>query len=427
MYRSTCPTRPAPSAHRRPGRSTREPPLNATPRPAQVPRTAVIIGGGIGGLASAIALARSAWQVTVLEQAPVYWSAGAGIIVTANGNRALQDLGVARTVRRHAQALRFTGIRDLSGRQLLAPRAPGSLTWAVHRQALHAALLDAAATHAEIRLGARVTGVDVGRRDGGSARLSWVDVEGEHRSEADLIVGAEGARDSLTASVRRGASSGPSGFAAWRAVIEDADLIGSAWTTWWGRGLEFSAIRIGPQTVSWHALFRTAPGQDSAHHILENLSGWPNPAAQRAAATPAAGMFRHDLPILDATPTGFSRGRAVLVGDAAHPLLPTAHQGANLAVEDAVTLGRLLAPGVGLDQGLRAYDRHRIPRVSRVDRLARRLARLGVGCPEGLAQRVRDRALGGLPGRWLERSLASLPAWAGPPSTTDRIPRLLRA
>lgn len=365
-------------------------------------------------------MARRAWQVTVYEQAAVYWSAGAGIVITANGDRALKELGLASTVSDVGHQLRFTGIRDEAGRTLLTPRST-SFTWAIHRPALHAALLEAAAEHAELQMGARVTGLDVGRRDREAARVTWTDVEGEHVTEAELVVNAQGARDSFSAAIRQGATSRPSGFAAWRALINDSDTIGSDWRTWWGPDLEFSIIRVDPETVSWHALFPVAPGEDGPRHILDRLSTWPDRAARFASTTPTDRMFRHDLPVLDATPTSFSTGRAILVGDAAHPLLPTVHQGANLALEDAVTLGRLLVPGVPLQRGFRAYDRHRIPRVRAVDRIARRLARFGAGCPGELEQKARDRALQGIPGCFLARSLNTLPAWSGAPGTAESV------
>jgi 2-polyprenyl-6-methoxyphenol hydroxylase-like FAD-dependent oxidoreductase len=79
---------------------------------------AIIIGGGIGGLASAVALARRGWQVEVLERAPEFTEVGAGLSVWANGLRALDALGVGEAVRRHAALEGQGGIQDSRGRWL---------------------------------------------------------------------------------------------------------------------------------------------------------------------------------------------------------------------------------------------------------------------------------------------------------------------
>src|SRR5215831_17564485 len=77
---------------------------------------AVIIGGGIGGLASAVALARRGWQVEVLERAPEFTEVGAGLSVWANGLRALDALGVGEAVRQHVALEGQGGIQDNTGR-----------------------------------------------------------------------------------------------------------------------------------------------------------------------------------------------------------------------------------------------------------------------------------------------------------------------
>ena len=79
---------------------------------------AIIIGGGIGGLASAVALARRGWQVEVLERAPEFTEVGAGLSIWANGLRALDALGVGESVRRHATLEGQAGIQDSAGRWL---------------------------------------------------------------------------------------------------------------------------------------------------------------------------------------------------------------------------------------------------------------------------------------------------------------------
>ena len=134
---------------------------------------AVIIGGGIGGLASAVALAWRGWQVEVLERAPEFTEVGAGLSVWANGLRALDALGVGEPVRRHAALEGQGGIQDSAGRWLA--RTNGAElerrygpTAMIHRADLLAVLCAAVPAGAP-RTGVTVNGV---RSDGTVARCA---------------------------------------------------------------------------------------------------------------------------------------------------------------------------------------------------------------------------------------------------------------
>jgi 2-polyprenyl-6-methoxyphenol hydroxylase-like FAD-dependent oxidoreductase len=84
--------------------------------------TAIVVGGGIGGLAAAVALRRIGWEVTVFEQAPAFEPVGAGLLLTPNGVRALEHLGLGDELRARAAACETAGIRRASGRWLMRLR-----------------------------------------------------------------------------------------------------------------------------------------------------------------------------------------------------------------------------------------------------------------------------------------------------------------
>src|SRR5215472_3964851 len=115
-------------------------------------QTAVVAGGGIAGLAAAVALAQAGWRVTVLERAPAFGEVGAGVGFTGNGMAALHALGVAEAVRTAGHLARHAGYQDRSGRWLL--RLPETLSdpqaittiCGIHRQRLHDTLRQAAET-----------------------------------------------------------------------------------------------------------------------------------------------------------------------------------------------------------------------------------------------------------------------------------------
>lgn len=376
---------------------------------------AIVIGGGIGGVSTALGLARHGWQVTVLEQAPVFWEAGAGLTITPNGERALAALGLAAAVRRVGNPVSPSGIRDKHGRWLL--QLTGLHAVSVHRRSLHSVLLEAASDDCDLRPGSRVLSVDLGRLDGEPAAVRWLDSAGEHTATADLVVGADGAGSTVRPLVDPGARYGPSGYAAWRAVVDDDQLPSDLWGLWWGPGLEFGAQRIGRSRVSWHCLFATDRGDPvgvSSRAITTRLTGWPADLVSVVARTPSKAIFRHDIVDSVGRPTSLHSGRTVLVGDAAHPLLPTISQGANLALEDGVSLGAALGSTSDLAVGLQAFDQLRIVRCTRVAKLARGLARLGMGSRSGPC--VSGRTLLRLvPRGRVDRLIREVTNWAPPP------------
>jgi 2-polyprenyl-6-methoxyphenol hydroxylase-like FAD-dependent oxidoreductase len=200
-------------------------------------------------------------------------------------------------------------------------------------------------------------------------------------------------------------------------VTHDTELLGDDWTTWWGDGVEFSAQSIAPDRVSWHCLVPhdgRASMTDDLNHVQQLVATWPNAVRAVVSLTAAENIFRHDISIVHGEMRSFSAGRTVLVGDAAHPLLPTISQGANLGLEDGATLGELLHSRVELHQGLRRFDELRLARSRRVARAAKRMARIGAGCPIGLEQVLRDAILRRLPPRSSTRFLDAITDWRTP-------------
>ncbi|MGH9101469.1 MAG: FAD-dependent oxidoreductase [Acidimicrobiales bacterium] len=134
--------------------------------------TAMVVGGGIAGLASAVSLRQAGWEVAVLERAPAFGEVGAGLAITRNGMTALEAIGVGKAVRAVGHQTLTAGFQDPSGLWLLRiPESPAlrstTTIWGVHRQRLHAALRDAAeAEGAELVTGAEVTSVRPGASGG---------------------------------------------------------------------------------------------------------------------------------------------------------------------------------------------------------------------------------------------------------------------
>jgi salicylate hydroxylase len=348
-------------------------------------RPILIAGGGIGGLALALALARRGRASLVLERQPAPSAAGAGIQLGPNAVRALQGLGLADVLEPWAGAPEAIEVRTAAGRPLarlplgrwIAARH-GAPYWAVHRGDLHRILAAAAAAVPliEVRGGFEVASVAQ------STDAVTVEDGAGHTCSGPLLVGADGLW-----SVVRGAVAGedapqPVGITATRSVIpaeRAGELPGGSVGLWLGprahvvhypvrTGAEIAVTVIARE--DWQG--RTWDAEADADALRARLA--PFHGALRQALVPegesAPSWRKWALHVLPALPA-WARGRMLLIGDAAHPVLPFLAQGGALALEDAVTLAHCIgaAPDIGSAlaqfQGLRAARAERIQRASR--------------------------------------------------------------
>jgi 2-polyprenyl-6-methoxyphenol hydroxylase-like FAD-dependent oxidoreductase len=388
-------------------------------------RRATVVGGGIAGLSAAAALTRAGWEVTVLERAPAFGEVGAGLAVTANGMAALDALGAGAQVRDLGYATAAAGTRDRRGRWLLRlPPAqdpdPVTRAWGVHRQRLHGALLTAAGD-ADLVTGATVTSAVPGTPEREPAVLRWRDEAGEHVAEADLVVAADGIRSTLRGQLFPDAALRYSGRSSWRAVIDDPDTARDGFVAWWGPQSEFGAVRISRTQVYWYGYVRFPAGvhlDDELGAAVRHFSGWSPQVRGVLAATRADQLLRHDVHHLPGGLPGYVRGRVVVVGDAAHAMLPTMGQGANTSLEDGVCVGRLVAgpvaAGAPMAGALAAFDAARRPRCRQIAQRSALTARFGAHVPGGLPQVLRNSALRLVPAGPAVAAGAGVLRWAPP-------------
>lgn len=369
-------------------------------------QTAVVAGGGIAGLAAAIALTQAGWQVTVLERAPAFEEVGAGLGFTGNGMAALHALGVEEAVRAAGHLAPHAGYQDRSGRWLLRipenrPDMQATTTvCGIHRRRLHAALRQAAeAAGAELVTGAEVTAVQPGNPGGEPAAATWQTSTGERTGEADLVVAADGVRSRVRTQLFPDARPRYAGSTSWRAVISDTSFAGRLVEVW-GPGTEFGALRVSDSEVYWYGEFVHPEGTSLADELAAaraHFSGWAPWIRDIVAATPASRLMRHDVYHLPGGCPRYVRGRVVIIGDAAHAMLPTIGQGAATALEDGVCVGRVVAAtvtrGGDLAAALTAFDQTRRPRCRQLARQARMLARFGFELGDGWRQSARNTLL----------------------------------
>lgn len=344
---------------------------------------ALIAGGGIAGLTSVIALAHTGWQVDLFEQAPAIAEVGAGLQLGPNAIKVLRALGLG-------EAARYAGLRPRAmtlrhggnGRPIFslplgdaAESRWGAPYIQIHRADLVALLLEAAEAMPGVRIhkGQRVTGY---RPDGDKVLLQT----GGDEFSGDLLVAADGLRSAIGAAMAGGGAPLFTGHMAWRATVPVARLgrhapppEASVWigparhaVTYLLRGGNLANIvavveRDGGSAEDWHL---TGARSDA----LKDFAGW-HPTI-RIMLGEADTLYRWAL--FDRKPRAqWHDGHAVLIGDAAHPMLPYLAQGAAMAIEDAWVLARCLAAHDGIADALGQYQKLRQPRTSRVQAMAR--------------------------------------------------------
>ena len=359
--------------------------------PAMVTSQLLIAGGGMGGLAAALAAARAGWQVRLYERASAFAEVGAGIQLGPNATRILRAWGLEDGLRavaafpdrlqvRCALSGAELGVLPLGARALQRYGAPYAT---VHRADLHALLRRAAEGQAGVHIGLD-QGLDAFADDGQAVRLKTargLEVEG------DALLGADG----LWSRVRQQLlSDGPpraTGHLAYRAMLRTAALPpalrGQQVTAWLGPRLHVVQypVRCG-EAMNLVAIVHGTASEDArswdhAAHAAElrrALGAVCAPLRELVDAAPAATLNPHpwrlwtlaDRPAVSG-PHQMARGLVALAGDAAHPMRPYLAQGAGMAIEDAAALAHALAmDAVDVPTRLQRYALARWQRCARV-------------------------------------------------------------
>lgn len=341
---------------------------------------AIVIGGGIGGLATAVALRRMGIEVEVFERAPRIEEVGAGVGLWGNAMRALRKLGLYDAVREQGAEIGGEA-RTWRGRKLFCLSAEelrrrfGESNLAIHRAKLQTALLSALPA-GTVQLDSALA--DFAQNDSG-VTASFAD---GREVQGDLLVGADGLHSATRKRLLGDEPPRYAGLTAWRGVIEDAEGLASEGMglNLWGRGSEFGLANIGDNRAYWYA---TANAPESAsvsptghkQEVVERFRGWYEPARRAIEATRETNILRSD--IYDREPAKrWGSGRATLLGDAAHPMTPHLGQGACQAIEDAVALADVLRSPEPTADALRAYERRRSGRTASIVRRSRRMGRV---------------------------------------------------
>jgi len=344
----------------------------------------LIAGGGIGGLAAALALARRGIASAVLERRLLFGEDGAGIQIGPNGTRILDELGATPFLRARVTAPDAVRILEAASGRALASfplgrwiaERHGAPYWVAHRRDLHNALLSAVEREPLVQLR---MGFDVAEAHDDADTVTAIS-QGGDVARGDALIAADGAWSGLRTRAFAGAAPAYTGQCAVRTVLPIEDVPEALHRTevhlWLGRDVHVVHYPV----CSGHAVALVAIFADPQVSVDWSTSCDPAWVSGRAAAfAPLLSDLlarpddwrRWSLMKLSRAPA-LARGRVALLGDAAHPVLPFLAQGGVLALEDAVVAADALAADPGHpERALQSYAKARVERVRRVAKASR--------------------------------------------------------
>ena len=353
---------------------------------------ALVAGGGIGGLAAALALAQGGCRVRLFEQSAGWTEAGAGIQLGSNATRVLRGWGLERELLRVAAAQERLIVRSVAGGAALATLRLGASFadrygapyLCVHRADLHRVLREGAhAAGADLQLGRRIAHIDSQKS---AVRLRFEDGDD---IEGDLLVGADGVWSALRLQLLADGVARPTGHVAYRALLAQSELPARL------RSGDIN-VWLGPRS---HVVAYPVRQGECLNVVVIVEGQWQvadtewDREASAASLQAALGPLHADLDSLLQAPRAWRQwslhersplqsagqmasSRIALLGDAAHPMRPYLAQGAAMALEDAAELARVLAGAAGprfdVSAALQRYASVRWRRCARVQRRAQR-------------------------------------------------------
>lgn len=369
----------------------------------------LIAGGGIGGLAAALCLARAGFAVAVFEQSPAFGELGAGLQISPNGSRVLHHLGLAPQL--EAAAFRPAGMafrRWRSGRVIsvstlgeAAIASYGFPYYHIHRGDLLRLLVAAARQEGAIELhpNATVTGFE---QNGEGVRVAVAGGTGDTTAHQGIaLVGADGIHSTVREALFGAQAPRFTGNVAWRALVPAEHLpkgmtrpVGAVW---WGprrhfvhylvrRGALVNCVAV-VEKAGWEVESWTERGEHG--ELKADFAGWHEEVQTLIDRMDPSALYKwalHDRPPMPR----WSKGAVTLLGDACHPMLPFMAQGAVAAIEDAAVLAACLASGSDAAGSLARYEALRRARTAHIQAQARRNAKLFH--LSGLPAWLRDRA-----------------------------------
>ena len=326
-----------------------------------------IIGGGIGGLTTALALQHFGFESQVFEQAPELHDVGAAIAIWPNAMRVLERLQLIDKILEKAGVIEKIRWLDQHGRLInhisISAISDGGKFPAValHRADLQSTLLHALAP-SPIHLGHQL----IDQKQQGDKMIATF--ANDRSTEADFLIGADGIHSRVRAQFINDGEPIDRGYTLWRGVSTTVPSAIAPATAieLYGRGKRFGIGPVGLGRIGW---WGSANG-DVADDLSRVFAGWYAPVLELIESTPPSTIIKNGA--FDRPSTkNWGRGRMTLLGDAIHPTTPNLGQGGCLAIEDAFVLARCFEKYGAVEEALRIYEHRRQKRTAAITKYSR--------------------------------------------------------
>jgi 2-polyprenyl-6-methoxyphenol hydroxylase-like FAD-dependent oxidoreductase len=370
-----------------------------------------IVGGGIGGVAAAVALGRAGIDATVYERAAELREVGAGMMLWPNATRVLRQLGLLETVAASSGRNRHFLVRASAG-AILMDIALGHFdvpALCTRRSDLLDALISALPAE-RVRLGCDFEHFERKKH------AVEVHFAGGFRAEHDILIGADGIRSRVRSQLLGAHEPLFRGYTVWRGLarLTGARPSGSNSETW-GRGKRFGILNTGGDRFTWYATANTDPAHvDSSEgrqrELLRMFAGWHEPVENLIEATEEVNILKNGA--YDLAPLKrWGHGRVMLLGDAAHPCTPNLGLGGCMALEDALVLAKSFCKEATPESALRRYESLRRKRTRHVQQRSLLMGNIGQW-ENRLIAGGREMVTSMLPARLFERNLRRVYSYA---------------
>jgi len=340
----------------------------------------LIVGGGIAGLTTALALERIHLDYYLLEAVPEVKALGAGITLAGNAMKVLEQLGVATAVQQQGEVLTSMIIQDNHGKEISVldteklNREYGMYNVAIHRGALHEVLLHQV-DPAKIITGKKAIQY---KEDKEGVTLFFDDGS---TLEGTAVIMADGIHSAIRKQLIPDSQPRYSGYTCWRGVTANQwSLQGKAYETWGPAG-RFGYVSIGQNLIYWFACKNASYKDERMKNITidelaDNFKDYRQPIRSMILQTAQEHLIWSD--IIDLKPTSrYAFNNLVLIGDAAHATTPNLGQGACMAIEDAWILAdEIQRHPDSLSSAFKAFEVRRVDRVNFIVNTSYRLGRV---------------------------------------------------
>ena len=349
----------------------------------------LIVGAGIGGLVSALCLNKKGYEVEIYEQSEVLSELGAGVQLSPNATRVLDYLKLTDDLKPHVfeprsfQFLNYKTEKIISKRELGLKIQDdfGFPNFDVHRADLQKVLLNKVKEEG-IKILTNMKVIDVGNEE----NKAYIKIN-EEKIKADIVIGADGIHSVVREKIFEKKESSFTGNVAWRMLIPvdllPRDLILPDTTVWLGPKKHFVSYHVsGGKNLNCVCLVEqdgwtneSWSERGNIEDLREVYNGWNQTIETLLKIANPNTLYRwalHDRPPMKQ----WSKGRIILLGDAAHPMLPFLAQGAAMAIEDGAVLADCISSYKDKEKSLKYFEQIRKPRTSFVQLAARRNAKI---------------------------------------------------